>query len=392
MMRWTRAHWRFRGLRWPPARRSADAAVVLVFLGGILAPTIGSLSTDHAANVRHENRTLKPPPALVPKWWAIKTFPITFEPYFNDRIGFRAELLAVRRDIVYHALNDSVSEFCWIGTNGWKFINPVPTMSGYEAHGPDPAGRVRRWADELMRRHTQLSARGIVYVVVVAREKSDIYPEHLPANRARHRPTDLLPILRAAAPELPLIDCGPALLVAKASGGPRPFFMNDSHWTDTGAFAAYRELAVHLAERRPGFIGSTAADFRAEPGTRIECDMLMLQGVPMADRAEHAPYLRPRHRLPIVAPPPPIDPNAKEALAHCPPVAFETAAAPGPRCVLLHDSFGVDFVRMMAPDFVRVAAVGTHGLPETVLATEQPQVVVQLFVDRALRVRDPGGP
>jgi hypothetical protein len=53
--------------------------------------------------------------------------------------------------------------------------------------------------------------------------------------------------------------------------------------------------------------------------------------------------------------------------------------------LLLHDSFGVDLGRLLASDCSRLTMVGTYGLPVAVVEQEQPQIVVQLLVDRALR-------
>ena len=41
---------------------------------------------------------------------------------------------------------------------------------------------------------------------------------------------------------------------------------------------------------------------------------------------------------------------------------------------------------MFASDFQRLTAAGTYGFPTALIEAEQPQVVIQLFVDRVLRV------
>src|SRR3954470_12932349 len=76
------------------APKSASSAAhsslltVVVFLVALAIPLLGFLFRMPSLPA-NENRPLPPPPALVPERWAVQTFPVMFDAYFNDRAGFR---------------------------------------------------------------------------------------------------------------------------------------------------------------------------------------------------------------------------------------------------------------------------------------------------------------
>lgn len=334
-----------------------------------------------------ENRTLHPKPDWPSKRWQFQTFPWMFDRYFGDRLGFRPELLALRRRILLEALDDSTADLVWVGRDGWLFTNTIGPFN----LPPPPAEAERRlagWVDALRARRDWLAKRGIRYVVVVAPEKSHVYPELLPATIHRHPPPDRIRPLKDRLGDL-IVDPTAALLAAKATT-PQLYFQLDTHWTDAGAFVAYRELDARLARELPGFLSKPMDRIRPRPWHTPNCDLARALGRPPNRCDEvmaiydvpHDPFAR-LPNDPIVA-----ELNRMEhRLAHIEPLVVEAPNGVG-RALFLHDSFGHNLKRLWASDFRRLVCAGTYGFPTDVIEAEKPDVVIQLFVARAVSLTD----
>ncbi len=328
----------------------------------------------------NENRPLHDAPPYPRERWQLQSFPFVFDAYFADRTGFRKELLRLRRHAINGTLGDTTSDLVIPGRDGWLFMN-VAGPSGLPAVQPDRRADLREWAESLEERRSWLAERGIKYVVVVAPEKSSVYPEFLPEWVRRHPPPDNTAILKET---VPLVDPLPAILAAKATGQ-QLYFRKDSHWTDAGAFPAYTELGKILARELPGFRTKPIARFRPNP-LRVElCDMARALGLPPSECAEDVTiYDQPDFSAAM----PPNDELRRQMnahddrLRHIDSVVAECATGTG-KAVFFHDSFGGNLVRMLASDFRRIVSAGTYGFPTNVIEAEKPDVVIQLFVARA---------
>ena len=110
--------------------------------------------------------------------YVLQDFPRHFELYLGDHIGYRDVLLAWHRRVVYGVLDEPVTAKVWIGKDGWLFLYQTDPFLGIPK-APSVASRIDRWTDIFEERHAYLKARGIEYIVVVAPDKADVYPEYL---------------------------------------------------------------------------------------------------------------------------------------------------------------------------------------------------------------------
>lgn len=364
----------------PASSHLANRLTVAAFALFLAVPLVGSFVMTPVQPVG-EKRPRHPVPYAPTVKWKAQAFPLLFDNYFADRVGFRGDLLAVRQRLLVERLGDSISDTTWVGRDGWLFVNCVGP-GDLPALQPDPAVQVQRWADALDERRRWLAARGIRYVVVVAPEKSSVYPEHLPAWAGRHPPPDLLTPLAA---RVPVVNPLPALVAAKAAGV-QLYHKLDSHWTCPGADVAYRELGRHLEHDWPGYRMKPPDAFAARTVRSVDRDLAQALGRPddvgpeevvqFEERAGEAPRLAADELAARMEPHADRLKNLKPHLSVSP-TGFG-------RAVLLHDSFGMKVLRLMASDFGRLAAVGTYGFPTNVIEAERPDVVIQLLVARAL--------
>jgi alginate O-acetyltransferase complex protein AlgJ len=355
----------------------------------LLAPLVGFLVLP-VRQPTSEKRPLLPPPALVAERWAVTTFPPMFEGYFNDRVGFRPELLAARRDLLYGTLHDTTATLVWPGRDGWLFINSGGARSGLPAHQRDDTPHLHAWAMALRQRQQTLAAQGIAYVVVIARDKHDIYPEYLPGAHQRHPPRDAVPRMREllAGSDVNMLDLKPALLAAKTHT--RVYLQRDSHWTDDGAFVGYTELSRVLSASVPGYVAQPTSAFDIRPQPFVGVDLATALGLPDHDCTEYGPVYRP---LPPSAheqiPTDLVAELGPSRLGHIPVMKFTQPQATASRALFLHDSFGTPLTRMLPGNFRMLACAGTYGFPTAFINEFQPTVVIQLVVERMLRIRNP---
>lgn len=358
---------------------TANRLAVIAF-GLFLALPLALSLVRQPGQPESENRPLHVAPRYPRERWQFQSFPFVFDAYFADRTGFRKELLRLRRQAIYGALGDTTSDLVIPGRDGWLFMN-VAGPTGLPAVQPDKKADLREWAKALEERRRWLAERGIRYVVVVAPEKSSVYPEFLPEWVRRHPPTDNTAILKET---VSFVDPLPAILAAKETGQ-QLYYRRDSHWTDAGTFPAYRELGAVLARELPGFRTKPIESFR-RGGRRVEpCDLARALGLSPSECAEDVTTYVPPD-VPVA-----MLPNDGlrgllnshgERLLHIDQNVYECASGTG-KAVFFHDSFGGNLVHMLASDFRRLVSAGTYGFPTNVIEAEKPDVVIQLFVARA---------
>lgn len=361
----------------PPAL--ANRLTVLAFAAFLALPLAGSL-VRKPYRPESENRPLHPAPPLPRKRWQFQSFPFVFDDYFADRTGFRKELLRLRRSILYTALGDSISDTVIPGREGWLFLNVVGP-SGLPAVQTGHRANVQGWSDALAERRRWLAERGIRYVVAVVPEKSSVYPEYLPEWVRRHPPQDGVAILKET---VPIVDLLPALLAAKATT-PGLYFKRDSHWTDAGAYPAYRELGAVLEREVPGFQAKPFDRFRPVPWMAERCDLVRALDYPKSNWTEEMALYSVPHNPVAMLPTDGLKALTEihdDRLRHIEQYVVECATGTG-RAVLLNDSFGGNILRMLSSDFRRLVSTGTYGLPTNLIEAEKPDVVIQLFVARA---------
>lgn len=133
------------------------------------------------------------------------------------------------------------------GRDGWLFLGDRFQSSFSQALGrvaADDAG-IGRWAESVRSQEAWLAARGIGFAFVVSPAKWSVHPEKLPAwaSFARVHPLDRLLATRASA-QMP--DLRGAL--REASRTTPTFSPFNSHWTNYGAWVAWRELVHDLGK------------------------------------------------------------------------------------------------------------------------------------------------
>lgn len=370
--------------------RGFHLAVVAFFVTVIFVPWLDLFRPAEASGPRAaELREAAPAPAPVDDLEALADYPTAFEEHFNDTFGFRDWFLRGHSLVKLFAFGVSPTPRVLVGKQGWLFYTGDLTLEDQRGLCPFSASGLEAWELMLEARREFLAARGIDYLLVLVPNKEEVYPELLPdsVTRVGPRRIDQLVAHLREHTQVDVLDLRPAMIAAKTDpeSETEPYLKLGTHWNGMGSYVAYKAVMEHLRELRP----ELAPPLALEDLQRFE-----VQG--NADSWGRAMYLddvlnqdviafRPRDRkVRTVA-----DTGYGDDSAH----VFTSESAPRVRAMLFHDSFGPYAYGLLSTGFARLACHWRSDFPVQTILAEQPDIVIEQFVQRWLINMHPdGGP
>ncbi len=230
-------------------------SVILVILFSIILffPTIyGSLdNSDQPEISESENRTLAAKPQLEITY--VDIFPDQYSDYYDDHFPLREEILHFfGRNIKFKIFRKSpVPEKVVIGSDGWLFQAENRSIySGKRDFTPEEAETIYL---ELHNRAQYLASQGILFYLIIAPMKCEVYQDELPHFFVRNPEgtrTDKLIERLSTDTLIRFIDIKEALIAKK--GNEKLYHKTDHHWSTAGGFAVYNEIMNHLGTFYPG--------------------------------------------------------------------------------------------------------------------------------------------
>ena len=210
-----------------------------------------------------ENRTLAPPPAWPRQWADSLKLPGATQSYLDDRFGLRNQLVWLNSRLRY-ALGVSAVSNVAIGRNGFLYnaYEPERLMEQHTGEDVFTPQQLDEWLRSIAANGAWLAAKGIAYYVVIAPDKSTIYPENLPEYpRLPHSTTRLDQVVAALAgrSDITLIDPRNAIEAEKPQY--RMYTHADSHWGPRAAFITYSLLMDQIRRHFSGAVPVALGDY-----------------------------------------------------------------------------------------------------------------------------------
>ncbi len=186
-------------------------------------------------------------PRLPKNFNEAQEYPKNFEKFFNDNYGFRKSLVSANSHLMDKIFDESPDARALIGLDGWLYFDNHNSLL-------DAVGRAKI-SDELVVRGVKafgenwkkMRGKNINYLLVIAADKSTIYPEFLPSYMKPskpHRIDKFLSALKKEYPDFPVLDLRPILKKAKEKE--IVYHKTDTHWNRRGGHYAYVEIAKIL--------------------------------------------------------------------------------------------------------------------------------------------------
>jgi hypothetical protein len=234
------------------------AVVISVFLALIALPCIGSLPAVHEINrnrfVDMESREPNDYPALEASIEALGLFPQRFEAAFNDRFGFRRDLITLYKLLMFKAFNISTDRSSVVvGKDGWLFLGDryESVFARHTGARPPEAWEAESVIQAERQKQAWLQRRGIAYLYAVAPDKHSIYPEYFPKYVRDQGGEVLLDMVMARADTmgLPVLDLRRTMLQSKTRHGDLVYSKTDSHWSNLGCYDGYWAIMSALSRQ-----------------------------------------------------------------------------------------------------------------------------------------------
>jgi len=377
----------------PKPVRFAAAFLVLGFLCALVLPLAKTDFTGVPKNSETENRPLNAFPAWSWKWADIDTFPARFEAAFNDHFGFRALLVRWHSRFKLRGLGVSPSKEVILGKQGWLFYSD--SVKEYRGAKTMPPAKADAWVAELKAKKEWLARRNIRYLLVVAPNKEEVYPEYLPdtVRRVRdHRYLDDILARLGKDSGVEILDLREALQKAKGLG--LVYDRTDTHWSQLGTFTASNEILLRLQRWFPDLQPEALAGRTLSRQQGLGGDLAYMIGLP-EELPEERTLVSPSPAFPFANGTPlrlqrqwPTGELKEE------PMAFESKTS-GRKLTLLvtGDSFGRGLMQFLPEHFARVVRLRPEipytpwfqALLPALVEAEKPDVYLDVFVSRGLK-------
>lgn len=228
-------------------------------------------------------------------------------------------------------------------------------------------------------RHAWCLARKTDYRILIVPERHVIYPDKMPAEYAPHPGRPALRLLEAADPALRSCIIYPASTLRLGRATRDVCYKTDVHWTQYGAYLAYRELMLSIPQCAPHLVRE--GDLQVRPFRLVGGMTLWLNE-------------RTREQGETVAPPKvEVDEIFTNRTFKTGQVdVYETPFPDRPSLVLFRTSNSTHLLPLFYHHFSRIVAVATTAVHFDLLRSEQPDVVISELPERYLATPHDGPP
>lgn len=200
-----------------------------------------------------EKRPLRQAPAVPQDFLQVKEFPAKFENFFNDNYGMRKSFIALNSYLMDNIFNESPSSRALIGKDEWLYFDNENSLLDAQGLAKIADEKIVRAAKSFVKNWQELQKNNIDYLLIIAADKTTIYPEFLPDyikySPKNHRIDKLIVALKKENENFPILDLRPILLAAKEQE--IIYQKTDTHWNRRGAHVAYVEIMKILAKKNP---------------------------------------------------------------------------------------------------------------------------------------------
>ena len=309
--------------------------------------------------------------------------------HFDETFPGRKVLVHSLSLLYVKSLHTSCVPRTLVGRDGWLFLdreNPHRSeVDYYRGTPPFTPAKLESWRSALEKRRIWLAKRGVRFLLVVAANKSTVYPEYLPGRvrrvSRRSRLDQLLEVLRTGS-QVEVLDLRPEMIRAK--GALPLYWKTDTHWNDLGALRADQALMKRLQRDFPTVRPFADGDF--DVGWRVTEGGDLAQTLSLQESWLRERELRLAPRRPFTA-------RQVEPMRRMPGYSFVRTStwaqsdAHLPRVVMVHDSFYRRWRPFLSEHFARVVYIWDWGMglfPE-VVERERPDLFIAEFTERVLQ-------
>lgn len=285
--------------------------------------------------------------------------------FMSDHIGLRDLLLNLHAKFQYRILNKAISDKAVIAKNGWLFYSERDALKNPTELASFGEEEAAAWLKPMLDYQHLIERHGGKLVVVLVPEKHHVYSEYLPSRYQYTREGRRADVIESLAKlsDITVINLLDSILAEKDFG--KLYLKSDSHWTQRGAYIAYRELISKLQQQNKNIPFNSWDKLEKMEPVRGSGDLATLLNLSDEFKEEYERYI-PVHKQRGV--------NINTAIQ--------------PSLLLVGDSFSARLNDFLPSSFTGIYFVhhNFRSLPTDVVAKRKPDIVVIEIIDRALGV------
>ncbi len=356
---------------------------IMLFFFSLFIIFILSISSWNQSVSTSENRKLSSFPSLAEKTsW--KQFFKGVDKFTSDHFAFRQQIIKYYSYAKLKWLGKPITNKVVMGKENWLFHNRDYVKRDFIGSIPFNKLQLRTWQTLLQKRVNLLNDSNIKYYVVIAPDKHEIYSSLLPKSFGKKAPINRLTQFMAMATrhQLPVLNLKSIMLSKK--GTEIIWHRHDTHWTHLGAFYGYQALWNKFIHPEFGLPPMQKEEFEFDLIPAKSKDLAYLLSLPEVFQ-ETVPYLHLSSLSPFKKLP------ALQYSKKFSPLLYTSSKNLGLKAVIIRDSFGTHMIPFLISSFSRVLFLSRKdiGFNYDIIKQEQPDLVIQLFVQRTLNTVNP---
>ncbi len=356
--------------------------LIIVFALILLVPTLDSVFHFSPIKDLFEKRLPVAAPSLPKNFAEIKNFSQNFEKFFNDNYGMRKTLVSFNSQIMDRVFDESPDARAVIGKDGWFYFDNYNSLLDATGKAKISDELVERGVESFGKNWQEMRAKNIDYLLVIAADKSMIYPEFLPSYikaSQPHRIDKFLDALKKKYPDFPVLDLRP--LLKKAKEKEVIYHKTDTHWNSRGAHYAYVEIMKILAKKNQQLVPHLRKDFLNKEDEFIRGDISDIMGL---DTTNLNYELTPKFKQNSY----PIQPSKNELENFHKLAIFENDNKNLPKLFVYKDSYFGNLISLVSEHFSKSVYVNEFpcDLNYEIIKNYRPNVVIQEFWEGRVEV------
>ena len=365
--------------------KNANALIVAMFIIGISLPLAANIAGRDGADAVAENRQPARFPHFDGSWQSAISFGNGLSSWFDDHFGFRASLVRWYGESHLFGLHVSPTTAVVNGRDGWFFYADDEGLTDYIRDRPLTPAQLDAWRASTVDARDWLRSLGIAYVVLIAPDKYEIYPEEMPHSihqvNAISRTDQVFSALKEAG--VSAVDVRPALEAAKTQD--RLFHKTDTHWNDRGALIAYQQLINAVRDQVPEVAAPlTIGDFTPRGFERSGMDLAGMMGLTRVLHETDLQLVPRRPRRAVV-----VDPAERKPDSAHGRIVTRIPESALPSALIFRDSFFSRLAPFVVEHFGRTTMLWQNDFAAEEVLTERPAIVIQEIVGRHLYTFEP---
>ena len=307
--------------------------------------------------------------------------------WLEDHIGFRAQLVQLSASIKLKLFHQSPSDRVHIGNDGWYYYTQDENLQIATGKYTFTDNVLEQILENHLAIQKKLEARGIEYMILLPTSKVSVYPEYMRygSGEIRETPVDIVADYLEANSDLKVVRLKEPLLEAKKTQ--QVFFKTDTHWTQAGAYAAYREIIKRmngwgLCGTDPVDVRFDEAEYVGEFGAMMGIDLpaeKTLNTVILEQNAVKNQESEKYNKFKTAI-------EAEGIYNPC--YYYENTSVPGPSVMMYGDSmFGSwNATELLAENFSEFSYIWDRNIRLGLLDTMNPDIVIYELTERYLNV------